>query len=125
VTEVREARIFHIVAPDDWADANAAGRYLPAGFARDGFVHFSFADQVARVANARYRNEPALIAVEVDPRDLDVVVEDSYQAGEEFPHVYQPVPTAAAVARHPLTRDENGDWVFNRGPASAAASPDR
>jgi uncharacterized protein (DUF952 family) len=102
-----------------------AGTYVPAGFAQDGFVHFSFAGQVSRVANALYRDEPDLIVVEIDPRGLDLVVEDCYEAGEEFPHVYQPIPIAAATSTHALTRADNGDWEFSPGPASAGASPDR
>jgi len=41
-----------------------------------------------------------------------VHVEDISARGEVFPHVYGPIPTAAAVAIHPLVRDESGAWVF-------------
>lgn len=119
-------RIFHIVDRGVWAAAVAFGEYVPAAFAQDGFVHFSFAHQVARVANARYRDEPDLIVVEVDPSGLDVVVEDTYGTGEEFPHVYTPIATAAAVRTFELTRDGNGDWTFSPDVRRAAsASPDR
>jgi uncharacterized protein (DUF952 family) len=116
-------RIFHIVAPADWSLATERGSYLPAGFDADGFVHFSFADQVARVANAIYRDEPDLIVVEIesDAVPAELKVEDSYGAGEDFPHVYGPIPTDAAVAMHPLTRTESGDWAFSRGGAGAPA----
>jgi len=119
-------RLFHIVDRAGWAAATAAGEYAPAAFADDGFVHFSFDHQVARVANARYRDGTDLVVVEVDPRGLDVVVEDSYGAGEEFPHVYRSIPTSAAVAVHPLRRDDAGDWVFSPdGAGTGPASPDR
>jgi uncharacterized protein (DUF952 family) len=118
-------RVFHIVAPDVWAEAAGHGEYVPAAFADDGFVHFSFADQVARVANALYRDASRLVVVEIDPAGLDLVVEDCYEAGEGFPHVYQPIPTSAAVAVVPLTRADNGDWTFSASGASAPASPDR
>lgn len=119
-------RIFHIVSPSAWADAGATGEYLPPGFAADGFVHFSFAGQVERVANTLYRDEPELTVVEVESDELaaPLRVEDSYGAGEEFPHVYGPIPTTAAVAVHPLLRSADGDWVFSRGP-SGRASRDR
>jgi uncharacterized protein (DUF952 family) len=120
-------RIFHIVTPEVWAGAVAAGEYLPAGFASDGFVHFSFAGQVERTANARYRDEPDLIVVEVETDEIpaEVRIEDSFGAGEEFPHVYGPVPPTAAVATHSLDRDASHDWVFTPGAAGACASPDR
>jgi uncharacterized protein (DUF952 family) len=116
-------RIFHIVSPTVWAAASEQGSYLPAGFDSDGFVHFSFANQVERVANAIYRGEPDLMVVEIesDAVPAELRVEDSYGAGEEFPHIYGPIPTDAAVATHPLTRTESGDWAFTRGGAGAPA----
>jgi uncharacterized protein (DUF952 family) len=110
-------RIFHIVAPGVWARAQEGGTYLPAGYEQDGFVHCSFADQVAQVANARYREAPELIVVEIesDAVPAEVRVEDSYGAGEEFPHVYGPIPVEAAVAVHPLLRADGGAWTFNPG----------
>jgi uncharacterized protein (DUF952 family)/lysophospholipase L1-like esterase len=118
------ASLFHIVAPADWP---ATGRYAPASLANEGFVHFSFADQVEGVANARYRDAPELVVVELDPTALgvEVRVEDSYRAGHTFPHGYGPVPIAAAIAMHPLERTADGDWRFSPGGATAPASPGR
>ena len=110
-------RIFHIVDRSVWARAQEAGEYVPAAFDADGFVHFSFPHQVARTANARYRDEPDLIVVEVESEEVParLVVEDSYGSGEEFPHIYGPVPTSALVTIHELTRSADGDWLFSTG----------
>ncbi|WP_375484044.1 DUF952 domain-containing protein [uncultured Jatrophihabitans sp.] len=107
-------RLFHLVTPQAWAAAVEAGEYRPASLAAEGFVHFSFAEQVAGTANLLYRDEPELVVVEVDTDAVpaEVRVEDTYGHGAEFPHVYGPVPTAAAVAVHPLARGANGDWTF-------------
>lgn len=120
-------RILHIVAPDAWAAAERSGEYLPDGFDRDGFVHFSFADQVDRVANAIYRDEPELIVVEIESDEVpaELKIEDSYGAGEEFPHVYGPIPVTAQVGRHALVRTEHGDWAFSARAGSDPASQDR
>lgn len=121
------APLFHIIARRAWADALATGEYRPPSLASDGFVHFSFADQVSATANLLYRDVPDLIVVEFDPAALgaDVVVEDSYGTGTVFPHVYQAIATAAAVRVHALPHDEHGDYRFSPGPAAGAASPDR
>lgn len=110
-------RLFHLVEPAVWDDALAVGRYAPASLAAEGFVHFSFAEQVAGTANLLYRDRPALVVVEVDPAllDADLRVEDSYGTGTEFPHVYGDIPVAAAVAVHPIERDAAGDWTFTAG----------
>jgi uncharacterized protein (DUF952 family) len=108
------ASIYHIVAAADWRAACAAGSYRPPSLAEQGFVHFSHRHQVSQVANQRYRGQDDLIVVEVDPDLLPepVVEEDLYDAGERFPHVYAAIPTEAAVAEHPLRRDDNGDYRF-------------
>ncbi len=110
-------RLFHLVEPAVWDDALTTGRYAPASLESEGFVHFSFADQVAGTANLRYRDRPELVVVEIDPAlvDAELRVEDSYGSGTEFPHVYGPIPVTAAVAVHPITRDAQGDWVFSPG----------
>jgi uncharacterized protein (DUF952 family)/lysophospholipase L1-like esterase len=118
------ASLFHLVAPGDWP---ATGWYAPPSLAAEGFVHLSFADQVAGSANRHYGDAAELAAVELDPAALParIAVEDSYGGGTAFPHVYGPVPAGAAVAVHPLDRGPDGAWAFNPVPAGVAASPGR
>jgi uncharacterized protein (DUF952 family) len=105
--------LFHIVDRTAWRAAMAIG-------------HCSFAGQVAPVANARFRGVGNLCVVELDPARVGVVrVEDSYGEGTEFPHVYGPLPTAAAVALHELGLDWSGAWTFSADPGAGVASPDR
>jgi uncharacterized protein (DUF952 family) len=121
-------RLFHIIDPRVWAESVQAGEYRPPSLRTEGFVHFSFPEQVAGTANLLYRDEPDLVVVEIesDRVGVDVVVEDTVGGGgPEFPHLYAAIPTAAAVAIHPLHRDAQGDWVFSPGGATAAASPGR
>ncbi|SHH03169.1 Uncharacterized conserved protein, DUF952 family [Jatrophihabitans endophyticus] len=110
-------RLFHLVTPVAWAEAVAAGSYAPSSLATEGFVHFSFADQVGGTANLLYRDVAELVVVEIDPErtGAELRVEDSYGTGTQFPHLYGPVPVAAAVAVHPIARDEAGDWTFSPG----------
>lgn len=106
--------LFHIVAEQVWHDVVEAGSYEPASLAEQGFVHFSYRRQVARTANLLYRDVAGLVVVEFDPARIGspVVVEDLYDAGEEFPHVYAAISPAAAVAVHRLDRDAQGDFEF-------------
>jgi len=71
-------RIFHIVDRDVWTAATERGEYRPASLDTEGFVHFSFADQVASAAELHYRDTPNLCVVEVDSAALghELRVED-------------------------------------------------
>jgi uncharacterized protein (DUF952 family) len=111
--------LFHIVERGTWALAESAGVYRPESLQSEGFVHFSFAGQVATVANERYADAVNLCVVEFDPEQLGapVVVEDSYGTGAEFPHVYAAIPASAAVGTHDLLRGDDGRYRFD--PAAA------
>ena len=118
-------RLYHLLAPGEWP---ADGEYAPPSLDTEGFVHLSFAAQVAGSANRHYVDAPALQAVELDPGRLSapVRVEDSYGSGTAFPHVYGPVPVAAATRVLSLDRGPDGLWRFSPpGGAGAPASPDR
>jgi uncharacterized protein (DUF952 family) len=119
--------LFHIVRRDLWNAAAVAGEYRAESLRSEGFIHCSFADQVEGVANNLYRELDGLCVIELDPGRIaaPIVVEDSYGSGTAFPHVYGPIPVAAAVTTHELTRDDDGAYRFTAGGAAAAASPDR
>jgi uncharacterized protein (DUF952 family) len=97
-------RLFHIVTARDWAVAEAVGTYVPPSLAAEGFVHCSYAGQVAGVARRRFAGVPDVVVVEIDARGLDVRDEDSYGEGVAYPHVYGAIPTSVAVAVHPIER---------------------
>jgi uncharacterized protein (DUF952 family) len=108
------ASIFHIVAEADWRAACTQGSYRPPSLEQEGFVHFSYRDQVARTANARFAGRTDLLVVELESERLadPVVDEDLYGSDEEFPHVYGAIPTSAAVAEHRLARGPGGEFRF-------------
>lgn len=116
--------LFHLVAPGEWP---ATGEYVPASLAAEGFVHLSYADQVAGTANRHYRDAAALVAVELEPARLgvEVRVEDSYGSGTAYPHAYGPIPAEAAVAQHPLARGPDGDWTFTPSAGNGSGSAGR
>ena len=107
--------LFHIVDRGTWALAESAGEYRPESLQSEGFVHFSFADQVNDTALRHYADAVNLCVVEFDPEriGLPVVVEAAPDGGE-FPHVYGPIPPSAAVAVHDLPRRDDGTFGFER-----------
>jgi uncharacterized protein (DUF952 family) len=104
--------LFHIIEPAVWA--SVADEYRPQSLAEDGFIHFSFVGQVDGVANSLYGDAGELYVLEVDPAQLpgEIRVEDSYNSGVEFPHLYGPLPVAAVLGVHPLPRGVDGRFTF-------------
>jgi uncharacterized protein (DUF952 family) len=121
------AALFHIVERSAWQDAVDRGEFRAESLGSEGFIHCSFASQVAGVANARYRDVEGLCVVELDPTRLHarIVVEDSYGSGTAYPHVYGPISPTAAVRVHELPRDPAGNYRFSASGAAGAASSDR
>jgi uncharacterized protein (DUF952 family) len=69
---------------------------------QEGFIHLSTRDQLPRVAAflyGSYDGPDELVVLTVDPERLGipVVYESVKPGGEEFPHVYGPVPVDAVV----------------------------
>jgi uncharacterized protein (DUF952 family) len=106
--------VFHIVSVREWEAAVAAGGYRAESLATEGFIHFSYAEQVAATANRHYREVDGLQVLEIDPQLLlqELRLEPSPATGELYPHLYGPLPIEAVVAIHPLRRDDSGGYVF-------------
>jgi uncharacterized protein (DUF952 family) len=106
--------VFHIVSRQVWTAAVATGTYRPESLTTEGFIHFSYAEQVAATADRYYRDVEGLQVLELDPARLgaELILEPSPSTGELYPHLYAPMPTDALVALHPLQRDDSGNHVF-------------
>ncbi len=119
--------LYHLVVPDEWAQAQRAGALVPPSLGQEGFVHLSFAEQLAASANRHLASARQLLALRVDPRRLDdpVRVEDSYGTGIAHPHLYGPLPATAVIQTLPLHRDADRQWVFDEAlDAAGRLSPD-
>ena len=77
---------------------------------REGFIHCSYRHQAVAVANALYADAEPMEIAAIDPDRVTsrIVVEDLYDAGEEFPHIYGPIDEAAIVVILPFECDEAG-----------------
>ncbi|MER5601147.1 DUF952 domain-containing protein [Streptomyces sp. NPDC002265] len=98
--------LLHITERALWDAAREAGAYAMSTrgrtLAEEGFIHCSTRAQLPRVAAFLYGAPDApddLVVLVVDPARLGAPVK--YEApepgGEEFPHVYGPIPVDAVV----------------------------
>ena len=105
--------IYHWCSEDDWRAASDS--YEAASLAEEGFIHFSFRDQVERTATTLERGKLNLVLLCVDETGLEIVLEDSYGGGEEFPHIYGPIPAAAVVRVFPFPPEADGSFLLPEG----------
>jgi uncharacterized protein (DUF952 family) len=96
--------ILHITTRAEWEAAQASGRYAPPSLTVEGFIHFSDATQVGRVAAARFAGveDVVLLHVPVDRLDAPLRYETSDAGDERFPHLYGPLAVTAVARVVPL-----------------------
>lgn len=109
--------ILHIALPDDWAAARESGEYRVSTRDRSlddvGFIHCSYLRQVEGVANRAYSDVVELVLLHIEPEllEAEIRVEPASEGtGEEFPHIYGPIPTSAVIATTWWDRGDDGIW---------------
>lgn len=96
--------ILHIATPADWAAAQRAGQLAPPSLATEGFVHCSTRAQLPATLARHFRGAAPLVLLVLDADAIaaDLRWEESYP-GEQFPHLYAPIPVGAVVAVEEVT----------------------
>jgi uncharacterized protein (DUF952 family) len=95
--------IYHITSASEWRSALAAGTYRISTRGRSledvGFIHCSYAHQVAGVANAFYQGERDLVLLVIDPDRLatPLQLESPAPGLEAYPHIYGPLNLDAVI----------------------------
>jgi uncharacterized protein (DUF952 family) len=78
------ASIFKIVNKEEWARQCANGAFVGAGIdVTDGFIHFSFAEQVAGTLERFFPRRGDLLLVEVK-RSADIESKLKIENGDDF-----------------------------------------
>jgi uncharacterized protein (DUF952 family) len=99
------------------AAAARSGVYGPESLAEDGFIHCSLPEQLITVANALYRGRQDVILLVIDPSRVpaEIRFEDCYESGQEFPHIYGPLPVEAVERQ--VAFEPGADGAFAWPPA--------
>lgn len=115
--------LFHITTKREAEVAAQTGEYTPAAFAREGFIHTSYAHQVLATANRIFRGKRDLVVLEIDPSRLGcTVIDENLEGGSElFPHIYGKLQWSAVRSVHTLPCDDAGtfptslSWLDSQG----------
>ncbi len=109
--------ILHLAHRTDWDAALVRGAYETStrGARLDevGFIHASYPEQLAAVAEAFYADDDAELCVLVIDDDAvrasgTRVVDEDGGTGELFPHVYGPIDPAFVTEVRPAGLDAEG-----------------
>jgi len=106
------ALIYKICPPEEWAAADGEYCGSPVDL-RDGFIHFSTAEQLSGTLAKHYVAANTLVLVAVRAAALgDALRYEPSRDGALFPHLYAPLPLTAVVWSETITRVPDGAFVL-------------
>lgn len=90
--------IYHIATSEDWNLHQPSATYVPAGYAKEGFIHCSAHEQVPGVLQRYYAGVNNLILLHIDETKLSGELKLEEATNKElFPHVFGPINKDAIV----------------------------
>lgn len=105
--------IYHLCPIDYYEAASDQSAYLPADYAREGFIHCTRgADQLVVVANRYYRDDLRPFCVLVIDENL-LTAQLKNEAGADallYPHIYGPLNRDAILKVLPMPRLPDGTF---------------
>lgn len=122
------APIFRLCTAAEWTAIREVGRFAGSDAdRRDGFIHFSAADQVSATAAKHYAGAGPLVLLAVDAAALgDALRWEESRGGALFPHLYATLDLAHVVAWRAVSDHdfaflarsrqptETEGWIFTR-----------
>lgn len=102
--------IYKLLTADEWAAFRALGRFEGSAVdLRDGFIHFSYADQLVETARRHFVGKPGLVLLAVDGTRLGVALRNEpSRGGALFPHLYGALSIEDILWDRPVTLDAQG-----------------
>ena len=105
----RDNAAFKVLTAVELAELEGGSFAGSADDQRDGFIHLSTAAQLTATVDKHFANGDHLYVAEIDLEALgDAIRWEPSRGGEDFPHLYGPLPLDAVVAYSPLERGEDG-----------------
>lgn len=106
--------IYKICTQNEWRHFSAAGEFAGSpDDLRDGFVHLSGPDQLARTAAKFFAGKTDLVLLAIDPGRLgDGLRWEGAAGGALYPHYYGRLPIAAVISTTPLVVGPDGHHIL-------------
>jgi uncharacterized protein (DUF952 family) len=106
--------VYRLLSAEVWERAQREGTFRGTEHdLRDGFIHFSAAEQVVETAARHYARQQALLLLWVETARLGPALRfEPSRGGALFPHLYGELPVSAVVRAEPLPLAEDGTHRF-------------
>ena len=102
--------LIHVALPDVWESAKPDGRYYPAGFDREGFIHCCHPNQLERVLRDHFAKADLVLLLVLDRALIVSDIRDERAAnGDDYPHIYGPIEPLA-VLQEIESKRVDGAW---------------
>jgi len=104
------ALIYKVANADEFGEARDEGIYAGAPIdLKDGFIHFSTADQLRETLRLHFKGRDDLVLAAVRSADLgDALRWEPSRGGELFPHLYGNLEMSAVYWDEPINVDQDG-----------------
>lgn len=109
--------IFHITTQDQWDEAISAGHYRDRALDVEGFIHCSLSQQLIGSANKHFHGQAGLVILCIAAENVNapIICEDSYNSGQEFPHIYGVLNLDAVKQVIPFQVNDDGSFGLPEG----------
>ena len=106
--------IYKIFRTDEWSAAESLSAFAGSpDDIRDGFIHFSTAEQLRGTLKKYFADESEIVLVFFDAQALGADLKwEVSRAGMKFPHLYASLSLDAAQQVTRLVRDSLGDFIL-------------
>lgn len=106
--------IYKICSASEWRNAERAGVFNGSPIdVRDGYIHFSTAEQVMETAQKHFAGQRDLVLISIDAAALGPSLRwEPSRGGALFPHLHGPLELGAVRRVDPLPLDAQGRHAF-------------
>ena len=105
--------IYHVVDENCWNQLFAKEHYQHESLGLEGFIHFSYRDQVLWVANKFYLKNDTLVAFRVEKKLVKNEIKEEFSDGKLFPHLYRSLEVKDIDGYHRLKKNEAGSFYLD------------
>lgn len=106
--------IYHILNVNEWEESKSKKFYEPLSYSIEGFIHCSALDKIEESANRFFRGKYEIVILCIDEERVkaEIIYEDLYNTGFEFPHIYGQLNLDSVVEVVKIKSKENGEFEF-------------